>query len=144
MSKQTKEYRHQRYLKKRTEILAQTKEWAKRNPEKRAAIRKRWKANNRPLVNQLNRLRMYREKNAVGSHTLEEVEKTIQAWGGLCAYCEENKATTIDHVQPLTKNGTNDKSNLVPSCVSCNSSKGNKIIWNWNFWWAYKYSGIQT
>jgi 5-methylcytosine-specific restriction endonuclease McrA len=33
---------------------------------------------------------------------------------------------TIDHIIPITKNGTDDLSNLVSCCSSCNSKKSNK------------------
>lgn len=35
---------------------------------------------------------------------------------------------TIDHIIPLTKNGSNDISNLVTACQRCNSKKSNKIL----------------
>lgn len=141
---QTKEYRRKRYLRNKERILAQTKEWAKKNPEKRAEIRKRWKAKNRDKVNYYQRSRFYREKNAVGNHTMKDLKDIQEAWHGMCAYCRKNKADTIDHVTPLTKGGTNDVGNLVPACFSCNSKKGNKSIWAWNFWWAYSLSRIRS
>lgn len=47
---------------------------------------------------------------------------------GMCWYCgvplDPFLTYTIDHVSPLSLGGTNDLDNLVPSCRSCNSSKG--------------------
>lgn len=141
---QTKKYRRERYLLHKEAILLKTKEWAKKNPEKRAAIRKRWKAKNRAKVNSYQKLRFYREKNAQGSHTFEEIEEIKSVFGNKCAYCRVTPAETIDHVKPLSKGGTNDATNLVPACFSCNSKKGNKNIWEWNFWWAYSLSRIHV
>jgi 5-methylcytosine-specific restriction endonuclease McrA len=42
----------------------------------------------------------------------------------MCAYCGERPAIHQDHVVPLSKGGTDDLSNLLPSCQPCNQSKG--------------------
>jgi len=135
-------YYKEYYLKNKVKRNIQAKEWSKLNPEKRKEIRKRWKSKNRDLVNHYTKLRIYREKNATGCHSLADIEHATSVWGGKCAYCRENVATTVDHVHPLSAGGTNDPSNLVPACVRCNSSKGSKSIWTWDFFWAYTYSRI--
>lgn len=52
-----------------------------------------------------------------------------------CPYCSitlnyENKRTPngawVDHVTPYSKGGTNEQSNLVVCCRTCNISKGNR------------------
>lgn len=48
-----------------------------------------------------------------------------------CVYCGSRERLSIDHVVPLTKGGTNDFSNLVTACISCNSSKGAKTVDEW-------------
>ena len=40
------------------------------------------------------------------------------------APCEIN----LDHIKPRSKGGNNEETNLVTSCKSCNSSRGNKSI----------------
>ena len=52
-------------------------------------------------------------------------------WGGLCAYCRCNRATTLDHLKPKSRGGSSLRSNLIPACVSCNHSKGSM---NWLEW----------
>ncbi len=47
----------------------------------------------------------------------------IKRDGGVCRYCG-GVATTADHVIPKRRGGTDEPSNLVASCVPCNSSKG--------------------
>ena len=51
------------------------------------------------------------------------------SFGGLCAYCRNRRATTIDHLKPRCKGGGNLRSNLVPACVECNHSKGSELNW---------------
>ena len=52
-------------------------------------------------------------------------------WGGLCAYCRSERATTIDHLKPKSKGGDSLRSNLVPACTKCNHSKGSEawLVW---------------
>ena len=52
-------------------------------------------------------------------------------WGGLCAYCRSNRATTLDHLKPKSRGGSSLRSNLIPACQSCNHSKGSR---NWLEW----------
>ena len=54
------------------------------------------------------------------------------SWGGLCAYCRCERATTLDHIKPRSKGGSNLRSNLVPACVECNHNKGSQ---NWLTWY---------
>lgn len=61
--------------------------------------------------------------------------------GATCPYCncnlehqprssarvttaERHRAATLDHVVPRKQGGTNDDSNLIACCASCNSRKG--------------------
>lgn len=44
-----------------------------------------------------------------------------------CVYCKK-KATTIDHVLPISRGGKTTYENCVASCFSCNSKKGSKLL----------------
>jgi hypothetical protein len=52
--------------------------------------------------------------------------------GMRCAYCsagiEDGAQLTLDHVIPWSKGGCNHSSNLVTSCKTCNSSRGNRPL----------------
>ena len=52
-------------------------------------------------------------------------------WGGLCAYCRCNRATTLDHLKPKSKGGSSLRSNLIPACRTCNHDKGSQpwLVW---------------
>lgn len=52
-------------------------------------------------------------------------------WGGLCAYCRSNRATTLDHIKPKSKGGSSLRSNLIPCCKECNHSKGSEPWLAW-------------
>jgi 5-methylcytosine-specific restriction endonuclease McrA len=38
------------------------------------------------------------------------------------------KSLTLDHLVPLAKGGTGLFANIVPACLSCNDSKGAKLL----------------
>lgn len=46
--------------------------------------------------------------------------------GGRCFYCDFDTRpwSVCDHLTPIARGGTNDRSNLVTSCDPCNLSKG--------------------
>lgn len=52
-------------------------------------------------------------------------------FGGLCAYCREGNAKTMDHVIPLSRGGKHEAANLLPACAGCNFSKHNKTLEEW-------------
>tara|TARA_R110000824_G_scaffold4128_1_gene19602 strand:- start:834 stop:1256 length:423 start_codon:yes stop_codon:yes gene_type:complete len=50
-----------------------------------------------------------------------------------CQYCGVNKEEDgvkleVDHIVPVSKGGTNNKSNLTTACFKCNRGKSNKVI----------------
>jgi hypothetical protein len=51
------------------------------------------------------------------------------SFGGLCAYCRERKATTVDHIRPRCRGGSSLRSNLIPACHECNQNKGSEPCW---------------
>jgi 5-methylcytosine-specific restriction endonuclease McrA len=54
----------------------------------------------------------------------------LERWGHACAYCGAH-ATHLDHVEPLSKGGSDVEANIVPACQHCNLSKGAKTLAEW-------------
>ena len=51
--------------------------------------------------------------------------------GGVCAKCGKIlllEKTTIDHLIPRYRGGTDEISNLIPMCKHCNKQKGSRIV----------------
>lgn len=92
---------------------AKTKKWRKENPDKYRA---------------LVFARRGREKNALGFATAEQIWWRKHFYSNKCWMCGST-ATTIDHVIPLSKGGTNWPANLRPACLPCNTRKQAKILW---------------
>ena len=70
------------------------------------------------------------QRKDLASNNWKSIRLQIAARDGLvCHYCEavvKPASFTVDHIVPVTKGGTEDLSNLVACCRSCNSKKGVK------------------
>ncbi len=54
--------------------------------------------------------------------------------GYRCVYCGrvlDIEHLTLDHVQPRVQRGDQSPGNLVTSCVTCNTRKGDRPAWDW-------------
>jgi len=51
--------------------------------------------------------------------------------GSKCWYCGIRKATTLDHLHPISKGGNLGLENLVPSCRECNEAKDSEDPKTW-------------
>jgi 5-methylcytosine-specific restriction endonuclease McrA len=57
--------------------------------------------------------------------------KVYKKCNGRCAYCGtdiEYKEMQIDHIVSISRNGPDQKTNLLPACRSCNASKATYTI----------------
>lgn len=57
----------------------------------------------------------------------------LEASQWTCHYCN-GVANTADHIIPVSKNGTNEVSNLLPACTRCNSSRQDKVLVRLRYW----------
>lgn len=112
-------------------LKASTKRWREANLEKAKANVKAWSEANLNKVRQLGQRRRARKSNLPSTLTLEQWETTMQHFNNRCAYCGEIKPLTQDHFVPLSKFGSYTQDNIIPSCLSCNSSKGPKPFSIW-------------
>ena len=51
----------------------------------------------------------------------------------ICHYCGAH-ANTADHLQPVSKGGSHDLSNLVAACKTCNSTRQDKTMVRLKYW----------
>ncbi|QOD05977.1 HNH endonuclease [Pseudarthrobacter sp. BIM B-2242] len=54
----------------------------------------------------------------------QPLRNSILEEDALCVWCRQELSTTIDHVHPLNRGGTNHPLNLVGACGACNYIKG--------------------
>lgn len=83
------------------------------------------------------RRRRAREHGARGSWTWSEFMRIASKFGYCCAYCGvKPDRLDPDHVVPLSRGGSDSPSNLLPSCLMCNSSKCAMTLDEWSAWLA--------
>jgi CRISPR/Cas system Type II protein with McrA/HNH and RuvC-like nuclease domain len=70
------------------------------------------------------------------SYSDEDLNYIYDKADGHCYYCDkkidwsnygrpgEKGAWSVDHMRPVSRGGTDHLNNLVPACITCNSSKG--------------------
>lgn len=112
----------------RATVNAAQKNWGKRNPEKKKEMSRNWYRNNPATLKVNSHRRIARLKEASGSHTAEQLLQMLEDQEGRCAYCEVDirEGWSTDHMQPLSRGGRNDWTNLALTCLSCNLRKNAK------------------
>lgn len=91
----------------------------------------RWGRRNRDKVRDYSMRRRARLLSAEGDHSHEDWLHMLRIWGFACAYCDSGDRLTKDHVVPLSRGGSNSIGNIVPACLSCNSSKRDRLLIEW-------------
>lgn len=77
------------------------------------------------------RLHRIRKNKAQGSHTLQQWNDLKKKYKYTCPRCKKKEPEiklTRDHIEALTKGGTDFIENIQPLCTPCNSKKYNKTI----------------
>jgi len=114
----------------RDKCRAWAEKYRKNNREKVRASGKAWRIANHEKELAIQRNRYARKKELKGCATSDQIEARIEYYGGLCYACG-GPYEVIDHVIPVSRNGTGWPANLRPMCRSCNSSKNNKLLSEW-------------
>ena len=82
-------------------------------------------------ANSQGRRREFQYKTNDNSITIDKLEQLKQSQNNCCAYCNTPlqydlpRAVHLDHVIPLSKNGTHTIDNVVWACQTCNLTKSN-------------------
>ena len=79
--------------------------------------------------------RRAREYDAHGEFTWSAFMRVAAKFNYCCAYCgTKPERLDPDHVVPLSRGGSNAVSNLLPTCLMCNSSKNAMTLPEWAAW----------
>lgn len=92
---------------------------------------RKYKAKNRTKFNVYKQRRRAMKKMLPYTLTIEEWEEVKATFDYKCVYCGIDKDLHQDHFIALSKGGGYTKKNILPSCQSCNSSKGDKDFVDW-------------
>lgn len=111
------EQSHRYYINNRDKVMERNNKWRKQN---------KYKSN-------IKTLRYRSRKNSLPTTlTKEEWDYAINYFNNKCAYCNNNIGTLHqEHFVPVLSGGPHSKENIIPACVSCNSSKSNKVASDW-------------
>lgn len=108
----------ERYVKERDRRIAYAVRYGQVRPEVGKASRARRKALAR--------------KAGVLSVTARDWRRLCARHDHRCFYCHARPARlTMDHIIPIIRGGRHSIGNLIPACVSCNSSKSRRFIMEW-------------
>ena len=90
----------------------------------------KWRLKNKDYDAVRSRNRRALKKGAGGTHTKADIRQIFFEQKGLCGLCEMKLDADnfhVDHWKPLSKGGSNDKSNLKLLHPTCNLKKSNKL-----------------
>jgi 5-methylcytosine-specific restriction endonuclease McrA len=74
-------------------------------------------------------IRRARQKNlAAYKVTARDWRRLCQRFDNRCAYCRKRRPLQREHVVPISRGGQHSIGNLLPSCKSCNLTKGTKLL----------------
>lgn len=118
------------------------REYAERNPEKelerhriksrrqprerRREIEQKWDAKNPSKVRAKTQRRRIRKKGNGEFVILDRELRRLYA--SPCVLCGTRERITADHIVPIALGGRHSIGNLQPLCLSCNSSKGARLM----------------
>ena len=120
-----KEQAKRDYERRRERILAYNREYGQKNRERRSAYLKEYREKNPELIAAHKRRYKAMKRGAEGSHTGDDVLALFKAQRGKCGYCRTSLkgGYHVDHIKPLSKRGSNKKTNLQLLCEACNLKK---------------------
>jgi len=121
------EYQRKQYWKDPTKAIAAAVQHGKDHPEMKKARQHRYAITHRAKLNADWHKRRSRIKFNGGYHTSAEWQEVLDKYNNTCIYCGTRIKMTKDHRIPINRGGTNDISNIVPACLSCNSTKRDNI-----------------
>lgn len=106
------------YWRNHSARLESARRWAKQNPLKRKLTESR---------------RRLRKIGNGGYHTIDDIVMILdeQGWKCVCGEPLDLTNSTVDHVVPVSKGGSNDPDNIQMLCGPCNSQKNHFDLELW-------------
>lgn len=130
---QRRKYKHEN----REYLTNWHREYVLSNHDRVRQVNRQWEINNKEKRNMQARIhdakRRAAKRNSNGSYTKYDVDMQYKRQKGKCFWCNKKVLNNfhIDHVIPLLRGGSNDSSNIVISCPTCNMKKSCKLPHEW-------------
>lgn len=130
------EYSRQYHQENKEELNKSSREWYQENKETHAEYMKKHYQENREQYRMNKQRRRARVDKLPHTLTDDEWEETKELFNNSCAYCgihqeDIDEALNREHIVPVVNDGGFTKENIIPSCNSCNSSKGTRDMEEW-------------
>ena len=130
--KEKANYLKEKYLTTQASHIEYARKRYKEQGDRVRAINDKWaKSENGKQILRDIREKRRTQKKCFTSLTNAEWEYIKFEFGRKCAYCGKEKHLTIDHFVSLKAGGELSINNVIPCCISCNSSKGAKDFFDW-------------
>ena len=141
---ETKEYRKNYRINNLEKVKETNKNYRKNNVEKVKEINRNYRKNNltRGTITENNR--KARKKLLPHTLTATQWERIKQEFNNRCCYCNRELPLAQEHFLALSNSGEYTLNNILPSCQSCNSSKGNRDFFKWYTTYEYYDKKRQT
>jgi 5-methylcytosine-specific restriction endonuclease McrA len=113
---------------------AYTQQYKREHPEWNRQSSATYKKCHPEKVGEQTKRRRARKLQSSGDCTMPQFWKLCDGQGWLCSYCGASLTrftATMDHIIPLARGGAHDIANIALACRSCNASKGNKLLGDW-------------
>jgi len=86
----------------------------------------------------VSRYKMLKSGEMKWSSSIRDYQKSLER-GNVCVYCGSKDNITMDHIIPISRAGVDPRvielldsdDNCVPACRKCNSSKGDRDVFEW-------------
>lgn len=107
----------------------QSREWSKKNREKRLETQKKYRETHQEEIVALHHQR--RTRTEQGTFTGDDWRRMKQIYNYTCLCCgrhEPEIKLALDHIHPIARGGLHQWDNIQPLCQSCNSAKCAKTI----------------
>lgn len=118
------------------------REWERNNPDKTKKYNQDTRKKHPLIMRMRGRISMMKSKakrlnKDIGDWRRADLLRMHEEQNGKCAYCGITISWNmphdihVDHIQPLSKGGSNELDNLALACADCNLSKGDNLLTDW-------------
>ena len=137
---ENKEYVAERMRKWRVNNKEHEKQYREENKDYIKKRNTEWRKSNMHLNRQTCQRYRARKKQLPNTLTIKQWENIKKDFNNSCAYCGMTEKEHIEiygqqlhqeHFIALSEGGEYTHNNIIPACISCNSSKGNKDFFEW-------------
>lgn len=119
-------------LRNRANLIEKKRNDYIRTKESHLKKSKEWKMANPDVVRLHNKNRKAKKRGQNTIIKASDWRSRLDEFNNSCAYCfRSDMPLTMDHFYPISKGGSHTIDNVVPACQSCNSKKGDALIFDW-------------